>query len=165
MKEASILRSFGKAHRRRVHVSIHTDTRRHTAAHREHHPTEGANPPLEYTVSRFVTSDSRASPACHDEPGRARWILRPRTDIPPCTGTRTTLPTESNSSSKPAGERMSRTPEDSRSKGGGSDSDLKMASSSNTSPEGGPPHPLQQSRLRQVGVCPQWPARSARSAQ
>uniref|UniRef100_UPI003AAB69FD uncharacterized protein ank2a n=1 Tax=Centroberyx gerrardi TaxID=166262 RepID=UPI003AAB69FD len=43
---------------------------------------------------------------------------------------------------------MSRTPEESRSRGGGSDQDLKMASSSNTSPEGGPP-PLHQNRIRQ----------------
>ncbi|KAF0037458.1 hypothetical protein F2P81_010332 [Scophthalmus maximus] len=47
---------------------------------------------------------------------------------------------------------MSSSPEDSRSRGGGSDRDLKMASSSNTSPEGGPPAPLHQSRIRQVFV-------------
>lgn len=161
VKEASILRSFGKAHQRRVHVSIHTNTRRHTAAHREHHPTKGATPHPEYTVLGFVTFDSRPSQTCHDESGRAVWILRP---APTSTVHRQKdpLPDRVASSSKPAGERMSRTPEDSRSKGGGSDSDLKMASSSNTSPEGGPPHPLHQNRLRQVGVCPHWLARSAR---
>eukprot|EP00064_Thunnus_orientalis_P012412 superscaffoldBa00001900_g12447 len=58
---------------------------------------------------------------------------------------------------------MSSSPEGSLSRGGGSDRDLKMASSSNTSPEGGPP-PLHQNRIRQVGVCPQpalridWPS-------
>ncbi|XP_036970833.1 ankyrin-2-like [Acanthopagrus latus] len=45
---------------------------------------------------------------------------------------------------------MSRSSEESHSvRGGGSDSDLKMASSSNTSPEGGPPPPLHQNRIRQ----------------
>ncbi|XP_044202723.1 ankyrin-2 isoform X2 [Thunnus albacares] len=43
---------------------------------------------------------------------------------------------------------MSSSPEGSLSRGGGSDRDLKMASSSNTSPEGGPP-PLHQNRIRQ----------------
>ncbi|XP_053182481.1 ankyrin-2-like [Scomber japonicus] len=43
---------------------------------------------------------------------------------------------------------MSSSPEGSLSRGGGSDHDLKMASSSNTSPEGGPP-PLHQNRIRQ----------------
>ncbi|XP_065815024.1 ankyrin-2 isoform X5 [Labrus bergylta] len=44
---------------------------------------------------------------------------------------------------------MSSSPEDSRSRGGGSSCDLKLASSSNTSPEGGPPPPLHQNRIRQ----------------
>ncbi|XP_040891162.1 ankyrin-2 [Toxotes jaculatrix] len=44
---------------------------------------------------------------------------------------------------------MSSSPEESHSRGGGSDRDLKMASSSNTSLEGGPPPPLQQNRIRQ----------------
>ncbi|CAJ1052175.1 ankyrin-2 isoform X3 [Xyrichtys novacula] len=44
---------------------------------------------------------------------------------------------------------MSSSPEESRSRGGGSNSDLKLASSSNTSPEGGPPPPLHQNRIRQ----------------
>ncbi|XP_035856182.1 ankyrin-3 isoform X3 [Sander lucioperca] len=44
---------------------------------------------------------------------------------------------------------MSKSPEGSLSRGGGSDGDLKMASSSNTSPEGGPPPPLHQNRIRQ----------------
>ncbi|KAL6110074.1 uncharacterized protein ACO6RY_19229 [Pungitius sinensis] len=54
---------------------------------------------------------------------------------------------------------MSSSPEGSLSRSGGgggsSDRDLKMASSSNTSPEGGPQPPLHQSRIRQVGVRPQ----------
>ncbi|XP_034543595.1 ankyrin-2-like [Notolabrus celidotus] len=44
---------------------------------------------------------------------------------------------------------MSSSPEESRSRGGGSNCDLKLASSSNTSPEGGPPPPLHQNRIRQ----------------
>ncbi|TNM85593.1 hypothetical protein fugu_007864, partial [Takifugu bimaculatus] len=44
---------------------------------------------------------------------------------------------------------MSRSSEESHSRGGGSDSDLKMASSCNSSPEGGPLPPLHQSRIRQ----------------
>ncbi|KAM7010035.1 uncharacterized protein LKV04_001897 isoform 3-T3 [Tautogolabrus adspersus] len=44
---------------------------------------------------------------------------------------------------------MSSSPEDSRSRGGGSSCDIKLASSSNTSPEGGPPPPLHQNRIRQ----------------
>uniref|UniRef100_A0A3Q1JH90 Ankyrin 2a, neuronal n=1 Tax=Anabas testudineus TaxID=64144 RepID=A0A3Q1JH90_ANATE len=44
---------------------------------------------------------------------------------------------------------MSSSPEESHSRGGGSDRDLKMASSSNTSPEGGHPPPLHQNRIRQ----------------
>uniref|UniRef100_A0AAQ5X8P8 Ankyrin 2a, neuronal n=1 Tax=Amphiprion ocellaris TaxID=80972 RepID=A0AAQ5X8P8_AMPOC len=44
---------------------------------------------------------------------------------------------------------MSSSPEESHSRGGGSDRDLKTASSSNTSPEGGPPPPLHQNRIRQ----------------
>ncbi|XP_070768375.1 ankyrin-2 [Enoplosus armatus] len=44
---------------------------------------------------------------------------------------------------------MSSSPEGSHYRGGGSDCDLKMASSSNTSPEGGPPPPLHQNRIRQ----------------
>ncbi|XP_072239411.1 uncharacterized protein ank2a [Leuresthes tenuis] len=44
---------------------------------------------------------------------------------------------------------MSSSPEESRSRGGGSDRDLKTASSSNTSLEGGPPAPLHQNRIRQ----------------
>ncbi|XP_078115779.1 uncharacterized protein ank2a isoform X2 [Sander vitreus] len=44
---------------------------------------------------------------------------------------------------------MSKSPEGSLSRGGGSDGDLKMASSSNTSPEGGPLPPLHQNRIRQ----------------
>ncbi|XP_068447928.1 ankyrin-3 isoform X2 [Clinocottus analis] len=44
---------------------------------------------------------------------------------------------------------MSSSPEGSLSRGGGSDRDLKMASSSNTSLEGGPPPPLHQNRIRQ----------------
>ncbi|XP_068583883.1 ankyrin-2-like isoform X2 [Cebidichthys violaceus] len=44
---------------------------------------------------------------------------------------------------------MASSPEGSLSRGGGSDRDLKMASSSNTSPEGGPPPPLHQNRIRQ----------------
>ncbi|XP_068178721.1 ankyrin-3-like [Antennarius striatus] len=44
---------------------------------------------------------------------------------------------------------MSRSSEETHSRGGGSDSDLKMASSSNTSPEGGPPPLLHQNRIRQ----------------
>lgn len=66
---------------------------------------------------------------------------------------------------RPVRDRMSRSPEESHSRGGGSDCDLKMASC-NTSPEGGPPPPLHQNRIRQVGVCPhpapciEWPSRS-----
>ncbi|TDH16139.1 hypothetical protein EPR50_G00016730 [Perca flavescens] len=44
---------------------------------------------------------------------------------------------------------MSKSPEGSLSRGGGSDGDLKMASSSNTSPEDGAPPPLHQNRIRQ----------------
>ncbi|TMS23139.1 Ankyrin-1 [Larimichthys crocea] len=44
---------------------------------------------------------------------------------------------------------MSSSAEESQSRGGGSQCDLKMASSSNTSPEGGPPQPLHQNRIRQ----------------
>ncbi|KAK7929418.1 hypothetical protein WMY93_005813 [Mugilogobius chulae] len=44
---------------------------------------------------------------------------------------------------------MSSRSEESLFRGGGSDRDLKMASSSNTSPEGGPPAPLHQGRIRQ----------------
>ncbi|XP_031727881.1 ankyrin-2 isoform X2 [Anarrhichthys ocellatus] len=44
---------------------------------------------------------------------------------------------------------MASSPEGSLSRGGGSERDLKMASSSNTSPEGGPPPPLHQNRIRQ----------------
>ncbi|XP_029299388.1 ankyrin-3 [Cottoperca gobio] len=44
---------------------------------------------------------------------------------------------------------MTSSPEGSLSRGGSSDRDLKMASSSNTSPEGGPPPPLHQNRIRQ----------------
>ncbi|XP_041838578.1 ankyrin-3 isoform X3 [Melanotaenia boesemani] len=44
---------------------------------------------------------------------------------------------------------MSSSPEESGSRGGGSDRDLKTASSSNTSLEGGPPPPLHQNRIRQ----------------
>nr|XP_019955978.1 PREDICTED: ankyrin-2-like isoform X1 [Paralichthys olivaceus] len=44
---------------------------------------------------------------------------------------------------------MSSSPEECQSRGGGSDRDLKMASSGNTSPEGGPQPPLQQNRIRQ----------------
>lgn len=67
---------------------------------------------------------------------------------------------------QPAGDRMSSSPEESHSRGGGSERDLKMASSSNTSPEGGPPAPLHQNRIRQVGVRPppcaaRWPAQKA----
>ncbi|CAL8328992.1 unnamed protein product [Lota lota] len=43
---------------------------------------------------------------------------------------------------------MSRSSEESHGRGGGSDRDLKMASSTNTTPEGGPP-PLHQNRIRQ----------------
>ncbi|XP_030207414.1 ankyrin-2 isoform X14 [Gadus morhua] len=43
---------------------------------------------------------------------------------------------------------MSRSSEESHGRGGGSDRDLKMASSNNTTPEGGPP-PLHQNRIRQ----------------
>ena len=55
---------------------------------------------------------------------------------------------------------MSSSPEGSLSRGGGSDRDLKMASSSNTSPEGGPPPPLHQNRIRQVGVYSPHPSLS-----
>ncbi|CAK6981971.1 ankyrin-2 isoform X4 [Scomber scombrus] len=64
---------------------------------------------------------------------------------------------------------MSSSPEGSLSRGGSSDRDLKMASSSNTSPEGGP-SPLHQNRIRQVGVCPQpalcidWPSQPCKRA-
>ncbi|XP_069553502.1 ankyrin-3-like [Brachyistius frenatus] len=44
---------------------------------------------------------------------------------------------------------MSSSPEESHSRGGGSDRDLKTASSSNTSLDGGPPPPLHQNRIRQ----------------
>ncbi|XP_045903331.1 ankyrin-2-like isoform X2 [Micropterus dolomieu] len=44
---------------------------------------------------------------------------------------------------------MSSSQEESHSRGGGSEWDLKMASSNNTSPEGGPPPPLHQNRIRQ----------------
>ncbi|XP_047432114.1 ankyrin-2 [Mugil cephalus] len=44
---------------------------------------------------------------------------------------------------------MSSSPEECLSRGGGSDRDLKTASSSNTSLEGGPPPPLHQNRIRQ----------------
>ncbi|XP_029949418.1 ankyrin-2 isoform X9 [Salarias fasciatus] len=44
---------------------------------------------------------------------------------------------------------MSSSPEESHSRGGGSDRDLKTGSSNNTSPEGGPPAPLHQNRIRQ----------------
>ncbi|XP_026158924.1 ankyrin-2 [Mastacembelus armatus] len=44
---------------------------------------------------------------------------------------------------------MSSSPEESHSRGGGSERDFKMASSGNTSPEGGPPPPLHQNRIRQ----------------
>ncbi|CAL8333204.1 unnamed protein product [Merluccius merluccius] len=44
---------------------------------------------------------------------------------------------------------MSRSSEESHGRGGGSDRDLKMASSTNTTPEGGPPPLHHQSRIRQ----------------
>ncbi|TNN57764.1 hypothetical protein EYF80_032042 [Liparis tanakae] len=47
---------------------------------------------------------------------------------------------------------MSHSSEGSLSRGGSSDRDLKMATSSNTSLDGGPP--LHQNRIRQVGVRP-----------
>ncbi|TWW59390.1 hypothetical protein D4764_06G0009200 [Takifugu flavidus] len=60
---------------------------------------------------------------------------------------------------------MSRSSEESHSRGGGSDSDLKMASSCNSSPEGGPLPPLHQSRIRQVGIRLHRAARSAEPLQ
>lgn len=60
------------------------------------------------------------------------------------------------SCSSAARDTMSSSPEGSlsRSGGGSSDRDLKMASSSNTSPEGGTQPPLHHGRIRQVGVRP-----------
>lgn len=104
--------------------------------------------PLFYILSRLLTDGlwrRRMTPG----PAEPSGVWGPRRD-PPCTGKRTTA---DRLQEQPARDRMSSTPEESHSRGGGSDTDLKMASSNNTTPDGGPPPPLHQNRIRQVGVC------------
>ena len=171
---ALILRSFGEAHLRRVHASTHIHT--HTHAGTQQHT--GSIPERRQrwvffgvTIRRqthwlFFHGVSRLLPDCvwppQNGPGprRAVRILRPATQIHLAPAEGPLADRAASSCSQPR-DRMSRSSEESHSvRGGGSDSDLKMASSSNTSPEGGPPPPLHQNRIRQVGVRPLQPRSS-----
>lgn len=141
-KESLILRSFRETRQRRVHVSIHSRTQK------QEHPCSAL---LGLTSCSHTDCWSRM---CSDCP----WI---RAVMPgPAelsgfwhTGSATLVwPLSIREPAATTRAGMSRSSEESHSRGGGSESDLKMASSCNTSPEGGPPAPLHQSRIRQVGI-------------
>lgn len=143
-------------------------TGRHRATYRAHPWTDRElalvwQPAIRISVLDSVTFDSGLFLTPHYDPGhcRAVYTLRPiqRSTLGGKKDPRWPRRLQQQQASR---DRMSRSPEESHSRGGGSDSDLKMASSSNTSPEGGPPPLMHQNRIRQVGVCPhlciQWPS-------
>lgn len=135
-----------------------------TATHREHLWIRGALG----LVSRLTNLDKLpVSRQLQTESAAAAWtfiwanLLESEAPhiYPPCTQKEPRWPLRLQQQS--VRDAMSSSPEETRSRGGGSDRDLKMASSSNTSLDVGlaPPN---QNRIRQVGVSSlQWVFHSA----